>query len=185
MPPRWSFYLPDFDFDVRDFDSHDVDPTTPDEEKPEIADFKSEIIDSKADDIDVSSDSGSYLKAFRVDFDAADKRDPKNWSVAYRILVIGMFAYTTLATGIYSTAYSSGIPQMVSELGVVNASLPLLGISLYLVGLALGALIMAPLSETFGRRPMYAVGLAAFLALIPVAGLATNFETVIVARFLG
>ncbi|KAF6802125.1 MFS multidrug transporter [Colletotrichum sojae] len=96
-----------------------------------------------------------------------------------------MFAFTTLATGIYSTAYSSGINDMSRELGVTDKSLPLLGISLYLVGLALGALIMAPLSETFGRRPMYIGGLTIFLGLIPIAALATNFTMVIVARFLG
>lgn len=157
LPPRWSFYVPDFDFDVKDFEEH----------------------------VDDEDDAPKALKAFRVDFYDGDPNDPKNWSVAYRVLVIGMFAFTTLATGIYSTAYSSGITQMSEELHITNSSLPLLGISLYLVGLALGALIMAPLSETFGRRPMYIGGLSVFLALIPLAALATNFTMVIVARFLG
>ncbi|KAK1966144.1 major facilitator superfamily transporter [Colletotrichum sublineola] len=159
LPPRWSFYVPDFDFDVKEFDKY---------ENPETED-----------------DAPTALKAFRVDFWEGDPDDPQNWSTAYRILVVGMFALTTLATGIYSTAYSSGIPQMSADLDITNPSLPLLGISLYLVGLALGALIMAPLSETFGRRPMYIGGLSVFLALIPVAALATDFTMVIVARFLG
>ncbi|KAL0942955.1 MFS multidrug transporter [Colletotrichum truncatum] len=158
LPPRWSFYVPDFDFDVKDFEKHE---------------------DNEDDD------GPTALKAFRVDFYPGDPSDPKCWSIRYRVLVIGMFAFTTLATGIYSTAYSSGINDMVKELGITNSSLPLLGISLYLVGLALGALIMAPLSETFGRRPMYIGGLTVFLALIPIAALATNFTMVIVARFLG
>ncbi|KAK1991415.1 major facilitator superfamily transporter, partial [Colletotrichum falcatum] len=158
LPPRWSFYVPDFDFDVKEFDQYD----------PEHGE-----------------DAPTALKAFRVDFWDGDPDDPQNWSTAYRILVVGVFALTTLATGVYSTAYSSGITQMSAELGITNPSLPLLGISLYLVGLALGALIMAPLSETFGRRPMYIGGLSVFLALIPIAALATNFTMVIVARFLG
>lgn len=162
LPPRWSFYVPDFDFDVEDFKKYDEKPENEDDEGPPTA-----------------------LKAFRVDFWDGDPDDPKNWSTAYRVLVVAMFALTTLATGIYSTAYSSGITQMSQELNVTNPSLPLLGISLYLVGLALGALIMAPLSETFGRRPMYIGGLTVFLGLIPLAALATNFTMVIVARFLG
>ncbi|EGY18659.1 caffeine resistance protein [Verticillium dahliae VdLs.17] len=44
---------------------------------------------------------------------------------------------------------------------------------------------MAPLSETFGRRPMYVGGLTAFLGLIPVAALATDITTILIARFLG
>ncbi|KAF9880683.1 MFS multidrug transporter [Colletotrichum karsti] len=161
LPPRWSFYVPDFDFDVKDFEKYEQQDNSEDDDIP------------------------TALKGFRVDFYPGDPNDPKCWSVAYRMLVVGMFAFTTLATGIYSTAYSSGINQMVEELGITNQSLPLLGISLYLVGLALGALIMAPLSETFGRRPMYIGGLTVFLALIPIAALATNFTMVIVARFLG
>ncbi|KAI9164161.1 Major facilitator superfamily multidrug transporter mdrA [Paramyrothecium foliicola] len=155
LPPRWSFYVPDFEFDASEFDRDDPD-----------------------DEIKV-------LKGFRVDFMPGDPRNPQNWSTGYRVIVTVMFSYTTLATGIYSTSYTSGIPQMVEEFGVDDASVPLLGISLYLVGLALGALFMAPLSETFGRRPMYLVGLSTFLALIPAAALAQNITTIIVARFLG
>ncbi|TDZ15838.1 Citrinin biosynthesis cluster MFS transporter mrr1 [Colletotrichum orbiculare MAFF 240422] len=164
LPPRWSFYVPDFDFDVKDFENHNG---------------------GGGDDNDDDDDVPTVLKGFRVDLYPGDPDDPKSWSVGYRVLVVAMFAFTTLATGIYSTAYSSGINDMNRELNVTDPSLPLLGISLYLVGLALGALIMAPLSETFGRRPMYIGGLSVFLALIPVAALATNFTMVIVARFLG
>ncbi|KAH7362765.1 major facilitator superfamily transporter [Plectosphaerella cucumerina] len=155
LPPRWTFYVPDFEYDIDAVSDSDTESTA------------------------------EELKAFRVDFLAGDPRNPQNWSTAYRVLVTVMFAYTTLSTGIYSTSYASGIPQMVGELGVTDASVPLLGISLYLVGLALGALFMAPLSETFGRRPMYIGGLSAFLALIPVAALATDIMTILVARFLG
>ncbi|OBR07080.1 Major facilitator superfamily transporter [Colletotrichum higginsianum IMI 349063] len=171
LPPRWSFYVPDFDFDVEEFDK-----------------YEKAVSGENGGEGDDDEDYGGVptaLKAFRVDFWDGDPADPKSWSTAYRVFVVGMFAFTTLATGIYSTAYSSGIPQMSEELHITNPSLPLLGISLYLVGLALGALIMAPLSETFGRRPMYIGGLTIFLGLIPVAALATDFTTVIVARFLG
>lgn len=155
LPPRWSFYVPDFEFDARKFGR------------------------------EASDDETEVLKAFRVDFLSGDPRNPQNWSTAYRILVTSMFSYTTLATGIYSTAYTSGIPQMVEELRVTDPLVPLLGISFYLVGLALGALFMAPLSETFGRRPMYIMGLSVFLILIPVTALAQSITTIIVARFLG
>ncbi|KAH8892539.1 major facilitator superfamily transporter [Thozetella sp. PMI_491] len=164
LPPRWSFNVPDFDFDIRDLVDED---------------------DTDDHDEDNDGDEKTALKAFRVDFYPGDPADPKNWSLKYRILVTAIFAYTTLATGIYSTAYSSGITQMSAELQVIDTSTPLLGISLYLVGLALGALIMAPLSETFGRRPMYIAGLSVFLALIPIAALANSFTAVLVARFLG
>jgi hypothetical protein len=154
LPPRWSFYLPDFEFSVEDFEKDEIDPKV-------------------------------AAKGFRVSFAPGDPKNPKNWSTPFRILIVAMFSYTTLATGIYSTAYSSGISDMEKDLHITNTSLPPLGISLYLVGLALGAIVMAPLSETFGRRPMYVGGLSVFMALIPVAALANNLTQVLVARFFG
>lgn len=154
LPPRWSFYLPDFEFSVEDFEK--------DEKDPKVA-----------------------AKGFRITFGPGDLKNPKNWSVPYRILATGAFALTGVATGLYSTAYSSGISDMEKDLNITDTSLPPLGISLYLVALALGGIIMAPLGETFGRRPVYIAGLSAFMALIPVAALANNFTQVLVARFLG
>lgn len=58
----------------------------------------------------------------------------------------------------------------------------LLGLTTYLLGLALGCLILAPLSELYGRRPIYIVTTAIFaLFVLPVA-LAPNLATVLTCR---
>jgi MFS family permease len=134
----------------------------------------------------VERDEKDELKGFKVNFDDDyDPANPKCWPRWYRMCIVAGFSFTSLATGIYSTTYTSGIAGMSEDLHIGDPSLPSLGLSLYLIGLALGALIMAPLSETFGRRPMYIAGLSVFLAFIPVAALATSFIHVLVARFLG
>lgn len=57
-------------------------------------------------------------------------------------------------------------------------------LSLYILGFALGPLILAPLSEYYGRNPVY-IGSWFILMIfqLPVA-LATNLETVLVSRFI-
>jgi len=57
-------------------------------------------------------------------------------------------------------------------------------VSVFLIGFGAGPLILAPLSETFGRKPIYIVGFVVFsLTQIPCA-LAVNVNMLIGFRFL-
>ena len=53
------------------------------------------------------------------------------------------------------------------------------------IGLAVGSMILAPVSEMFGRRPVYIASMLAFTVLIIPCGLATSLAEVIVVRFFG
>lgn len=178
LPEQWFFEIPDYNFaDLSEIKEKRVSSsyTFYDDDDEEEDEEKDKTPDPKTD-----------LKGFKVNFAPGhDPANPKCWSTAYKMVIVAGFAYTALSTGIYSTAYSSGIPEMSRELRIGDPTLPSLGISLYLVGLAVGALIMAPLSETFGRRPMYIAGMSTFVALIPVAALANSFTVVLLARFFG
>ncbi|KAF3399908.1 putative drug/proton antiporter YHK8 [Penicillium rolfsii] len=59
----------------------------------------------------------------------------------------------------------------------------ILGLSFFVWGLALGPLIFAPLSEIFGRRPIYLVSLTTFLIWLVPCAVAKNIQTMIIARF--
>ena len=48
----------------------------------------------------------------------------------------------------------------------VSASVAVLGLSMYVLGLAFGPMTLAPLSEYFGRRPVYVVSYGIFLVLL-------------------
>jgi len=60
-----------------------------------------------------------------------------------------------------------------------------LGVTTYLFGLACGSLILAPLSEIYGRRPVYFGALFFFMLLVIPCALATSLSMVIIFRFLG
>ena len=83
-----------------------------------------------------------------------------------------------------STAYAPGIPGMMESFGIENRTIPILGVTTYLFGLALGPLVLAPLSEVYGRRPVYIVSLLLFSIFLIPSAMAQNFETILVTRFL-
>ena len=85
----------------------------------------------------------------------------------------------------YSTSYASSISGIMKEFKLTSDPMPTLGITIYLLGQASGTLIMAPLGEMYGRRPVYIVCLFVFSMMIVPAGLAQSLVTVLVARFIG
>ena len=59
-----------------------------------------------------------------------------------------------------------------------------LGLALYVFGLGLSPMFLGPLSEFYGRRPIYILAYIFFtIWLIPCAA-AQNIQTMLVARFL-
>jgi MFS family permease len=52
------------------------------------------------------------------------------------------------------------------------------------MGLGTGPVVLAPLSEFFGRRPIYVVSWAAFIIWTIPCAVATNIQTMLVGRFI-
>src|SRR4029077_7747677 len=65
-----------------------------------------------------------------------------------------------------------------------DISIAQMTVSLYLVGIACSQLIMGPLSDKFGRRPVLLAGLGLMLAASIACIFAQNLPQLIVARFL-
>lgn len=85
----------------------------------------------------------------------------------------------------YSTSYTSGLPDMMSEFHVSSEPLATLGVTAYLFGLAIGSLLLAPLSETYGRKPAYMGGMLVYILMIIPAAKATSLAEIIIVRFFG
>lgn len=66
----------------------------------------------------------------------------------------------------------------------VSSTVAILGLSLYLLGIAFAPVITPHLSERFGRSPVYRVSLPLFGLFILGAGLSKNFAGVAICRFL-
>jgi len=85
---------------------------------------------------------------------------------------------------LYSTSYTSAIPGMEASFGVSD-DIGILGVTTYMLGVASGALVLAPLSEMLGRRPIYCVALGLFVVFVIPCAVAKSMVTILVARFFG
>lgn len=129
--------------------------------------------------------TGSRIPDFEVDFQPDDPDDPHNWPLWYRGVIIGVVSFSTSVVVLYSTSYASAMPGIMKDFHVTSEPIATLGVTMYLVGLACGSLILAPLSEIYGRRPVYTGSLLFFGLMVLPCALATSLSEVLVIRFLG
>lgn len=81
-----------------------------------------------------------------------------------------------------SSAYAPGATQLAEQLGV-SETVSLLGVSLFCVGLSLGPVIAAPLSETFGRLIIYRLSLPISILFIIGSAVASDMASIAICRF--
>jgi hypothetical protein len=129
--------------------------------------------------------NGTSDPGYEVDFEEDDPANPRNWPFWYRCCCIFFISYSTLTVVMYSTSYTSGIPGIMLTFNITSETIPVLGITTYMIGLALGSVILAPLSEMYGRRPIYLVAMAMFAVLTIPCALATSLEAILITRFFG
>ncbi|KAJ6079811.1 hypothetical protein N7467_009564 [Penicillium canescens] len=122
---------------------------------------------------------------YEVDWEGEDDpENPKNWTLGYKAMGIFFLAWNTLIVVLYSTSYTSGTTLIAEEFGE-SETIVTLGLTFYLIGLAIGSMFMAPLSEVYGRKPVCVICLSIFTVLIIPCALAKSVTTLIVVRFIG
>lgn len=77
--------------------------------------------------------------------------------------------------------FTPAVPDMMKEFRDDSSAMASLVVSVYVVGFALGPLVLAPLSETYGRLIIYHVSNVLFLAF--TAGCALSTQTAMFVAF--
>ncbi|KAJ5310278.1 uncharacterized protein N7443_002739 [Penicillium atrosanguineum] len=122
---------------------------------------------------------------YEVDWEGEDDpENPKNWPLKYKAMGLAFLSWNTLVVVLYSTSYTSGVVQIGNEFDK-SETVVTLGLTFYLIGLAIGSMFMAPLSEVYGRKPICVLCLALFTVLIIPCALGTSVTELIVVRFIG
>lgn len=89
--------------------------------------------------------SGTQDDPFLVRWIDDDPRNPMLWPSWVKWSLTQLVAIATLAVAFVSSAYSGGVRQIVSELHTSN-EVVILGVSLFVLGFAVGPLVWAPMS---------------------------------------
>ncbi|KAL6703943.1 hypothetical protein ACN47E_008881 [Coniothyrium glycines] len=113
-----------------------------------------------------------------------DKEDPLNLSKGRKWFNAMLLAFACFMVSIASSGFSQGTTQLKLEFNVSD-TMALLTTSTFVLGFAVGALILSPLSEVYGRRDLYVITFGAFVILSGAVGLSNSMVVVLVLRFLG
>ncbi|KAJ9194066.1 hypothetical protein DTO166G4_3574 [Paecilomyces variotii] len=126
--------------------------------------------------------SGTEDDPYAVEWIPNDPRNPMQYGEIKKWSITMCVAFATLAVALVSSAYTGGIDKIMVELHI-GQEVATLGVSLFVLGFAIGPLMWAPMSELFGRQVLFIgtyAGLTAFNA--GCAG-AQNAQTLIILRF--
>ena len=115
---------------------------------------------------------------------ASDPSNPFNWPLWKRICATSIPALMAFTVTLGSSIYAPAIPDIVSEFSV-STTVALLGLSTWVLGLAFGPVLAAPLSEQFGRKAVYLISPPLSAAFTVGAGFSNRIEALIVCRFFG
>jgi len=113
----------------------------------------------------------------------ADPEDPRSMTKLRRWAIVLICAASSLCVTCTSSLYTSTYTQLEPELGS-SRLVCTLGLSLYVAGLGTGPMVLSPLSEFYGRRPIYVCSFTFFLVWMIPCAVAQNIQTMLVARFL-
>ncbi|KAI0123477.1 major facilitator superfamily domain-containing protein [Xylariales sp. AK1849] len=126
--------------------------------------------------------SGTQEDPYLVQWIPNDPRNPMGFSMATKWAITMLVALATLAVALVSSAYTGGIREIIMEFGI-GQEVATLGVSLFVVGFAIGPLLWAPLSEVFGRQVLFIGTYAALTAFNAGCAGAQNSWTLIILRF--
>ncbi|KAF2713453.1 MFS general substrate transporter [Pleomassaria siparia CBS 279.74] len=113
----------------------------------------------------------------------ADPDNPRSMTKARRWAITLIVSASSLCVTCTSSLYTSTYGQLVDEFHT-SRLVCTIGLSLFVAGLGTGPMVLSPLSEFFGRRPIYICSFTFFLIFMIPCALAQNTQTMLIARFL-
>src|SRR5262245_1385001 len=113
---------------------------------------------------------------------ATDKHDPKHDLATSRLMLLML----VVMTGVAPISLYMLVPALpvLATIFHSDISIAQMTVSLYMVGIACSQLVMGPLSDRFGRRPVLLAGLSLMVAASVGCSLAQTLPQLVAARFL-
>ncbi|KAF2785975.1 MFS general substrate transporter [Melanomma pulvis-pyrius CBS 109.77] len=114
-----------------------------------------------------------------------DPEDPQNWPDKYKYLLIGLLSAMQTMVNLGTLMSTPAVPVILQSLGVRNNDFyTVLLVAIWELGEACGTLVVAPMSEYFGRLPVYHAANILFTLWTIASALSQNVQMLIAFRFL-
>lgn len=139
-------------------------------------------LDEESPLLDHSSEDRNHAD-HHLDFAPDDARNPRAWTRKKRLFNVSIIAAMSILSPLASSVYNPAIKNIALSLHTTEEKVIATNTG-YIVLLGLGPLIIAPVSETLGRRVVYIVCFSVFTLLQIPTALAPNIATLITVRTL-
>ncbi|OBR16268.1 Fluconazole resistance protein [Colletotrichum higginsianum IMI 349063] len=136
------------------------------------------------DQSDATADSDTAVTDCNlVDWDGpGDGENPMNWSTKKKAVFITTLSFISTLSPLASSIAAPGIASIRSDFGVTDTYVGAFIISGFLIGYCCGPLIIAPLSEVYGRYVLYNICGGLFLIFNIACSVAPNSGSMIAFR---
>ncbi|KAJ5698282.1 hypothetical protein N7462_000287 [Penicillium macrosclerotiorum] len=127
--------------------------------------------------------SGTEEDPYAVAWIPNDARNPQLFSGARKVSITLTAAFASLIVSLASSAYSGSLSEIIADFQV-STPVATLGLSLYVLGFAIGPLCWAPVGEVYGRQISFFISLLSMAAFLAGCAGARNIWTLCILRFL-
>ncbi|KAF9887788.1 hypothetical protein FE257_009594 [Aspergillus nanangensis] len=113
-----------------------------------------------------------------------DPANPQNFSSGRKWGLLALMTAITFLSPLASSMFAPAVSYVGEDLNVTDETLLSLSVSIFLLGYVVGPLVLAPLSEIYGRRIILSCGNWFFVVWQIACALAPNIASLVVFRFL-
>jgi len=126
--------------------------------------------------------SGTEEDPYLAEFIPNDPRNPMLFPLWKKWTITMMVSFAALGVGFVSSAYTGSVAQIIAEFQC-STEVATLGLSVFVLGFAIGPLLWAPMSELYGRQLLFVSTYAILAAFNAGAAASQNIYTLIILRF--
>ncbi|OIW26046.1 MFS general substrate transporter [Coniochaeta ligniaria NRRL 30616] len=110
---------------------------------------------------------------------------PESWPSWRKWVYIALVSYCDCLTFLVSMMLAPSVPQVLATFRPGGGGKPLgsFSVTVYILGFCIGPLLLAPLTDIYGRTRLYRVYIVGYIILTVACGLSPSLETLIVFRF--
>ncbi|KAK9314307.1 major facilitator superfamily domain-containing protein [Lipomyces starkeyi] len=113
-----------------------------------------------------------------------DPANPMNFKFSKKIWILSTVSALTFIVPLASSMFAPGVPGLMRDFNNPSSTLASFVVSIYILGFAIGPLVVAPLSEMYGRSIVYKVSTFMFTVFTIGAGECNNLVSMFVLRLL-
>jgi multidrug resistance protein len=140
---------------------------------------------TQSNEKEAASSSGDDLRDPNlVSWAPGDPENPMNWSATKRWCNLGIISFFRFLTPLASSMIAPVTSSIMRDLGTADATIGSFVVSIYVLGYGLGPLLLAPLSEIYGRLPVYHANSVLFAIWNLASALSPNVGALLAFRLL-